>query len=168
MRVSIIVAACENNVIGKDNDLIWNLPIDMNFFKEKTKNHHVIMGRKNFESIPHKYRPLPNRTNIIITRNRNYIAQDCLVVDSIKKAIEIAKKNNDKEPFIIGGGEIYKLALQEDLVDRIYLTRIHHKFDGDTFFPELHQNWKEINRIKHEADAKHRYSFSFLIFEKNN
>ena len=78
------------------------------------------------------------------------------------------KKNNDKEPFIIGGGEIYKLALQEDLVDRIYLTRIHHKFDGDTFFPELHQKWKEINRIKHEADAKHRYSFSFLIFEKNN
>ena len=151
MRVSIIVAACENNVIGKDNDLIWNLPIDMNFFKEKTKNHHVIMGRKNFESIPH-----------------NYIAQDCLVVDSIKKAIEIAKKNNDKEPFIIGGGEIYKLALQEDLVDRIYLTRIHHKFDGDTFFPQLHQNWKEINRIEHEADAKHRYSFSFLIFEKNN
>ena len=168
MRVSIIVAACENNVIGKDNDLIWNLPIDMNFFKETTKNHHVIMGRKNFESIPHKYRPLANRTNIIITRNRNYIAQDCLVVDSIKKAIEIAKKNHDKEPFIIGGGAIYKLALQEDLVDRIYLTRIHHKFDGDTFFPELHQKWKEINRIKHEADAKHRYSFSFLIFEKNN
>jgi|TARA_Y100001954_G_scaffold50868_1_gene53875 dihydrofolate reductase len=168
MIVSIIVAACENNVIGKDNDLIWHLPTDMKFFKDTTKDHHVIMGRKNFESIPHKFRPLPNRTNIIITRNKNYFAKDCVVASSIKEAINIAKNNNDKEPFIIGGGEIYKLALEEDLVDRIYLTKVHHKFEGDTFFPKLGSEWIEKNRVKHDVDEKHRYSFSFLIFEKNN
>ena len=166
MIVSIIVAACENNVIGKDNDLIWHLPTDMKFFKDTTKDHHVIMGRKNFESIPHKFRPLPNRTNIIITRNKNYFAKDCIIASSIKEAINIAKNNNDKEPFIIGGGEIYKLALEEDLVDRIYLTKVHHKFEGDTFFPKLGQEWKLVNAKKHKADQKHICDYDFEIYEK--
>ena len=123
MIVSLIVASSENGVIGKDNDLIWHLPNDMRFFKDTTLNHHVIMGRKNFESIPHKYSPLPNRTNIIITRQTDYKADGCVVVNSLEAALEIAKENGDKEPFIIGGGEIYKLALETNLVDKIYLTK---------------------------------------------
>ena len=99
MKVSLIVAAAENGVIGKDNDLIWHLPKDMRFFKETTLGHHVIMGRKNFESIPHKYRPLPNRTNVVITRQCYYQAEGCIVVNSIESALEIAKENGIEVPF---------------------------------------------------------------------
>ena len=108
MKVSLIVAVAENGVIGKDNDLIWHLPKDMRFFKETTMGHHVIMGRKNFESIPHKYRPLPDRTNIVITRQSEYKAEGCIVVNSVETALEIAKNNGDIEHFIIGGGQIYR------------------------------------------------------------
>ena len=166
MKVSLIVAVSKNGVIGKDNDLIWHLPKDMKFFKDTTRNHHVIMGRKNFESIPHKFRPLPNRTNIIITRQNNYFAQGCITVKSIEDGLEIARKNGDAEPFIIGGGEIYKIALEKKLVDKIYLTQIHHTFDGDTFFQAIGNEWKETNRIDCKADETHAYDFSFLIFEK--
>ena len=122
MRVSIIVAVSENGVIGKDNDLIWHMPTDMKFFKETTKSHHVIMGRKNFESIPHKFRPLPGRTNIIVTRQLDYNAESCIVVNSIEEALLIAKKNGEEEAFIIGGGEIYKLALRKILFIK-YITQ---------------------------------------------
>ena len=166
MIVSLIVAVAENRVIGKDNDLIWNLPKDMRFFKEKTTGHHVIMGRKNFESIPEKYRPLPNRTNIIVTRKKQYEAENILTVNSVKEGIEIAKRNNDKEPFIIGGGEIYELSLKEDLVDKIYLTKLHKEFSGDTFFPILDKKWKEINRVDVKADENHECAFSFLTYVK--
>ena len=166
MIVSLIVAVAENRVIGKDNDLIWNLPKDMRFFKEKTTGHHVIMGRKNFESIPEKYRPLPNRTNIIVTRKQQYEAKNILTVNSVKEGIEIAKRNNDKEPFIIGGGEIYELSLKEDLVDKIYLTKLHKEFSGDTFFPILDKKWKEINRVDVKADENHECAFSFLTYVK--
>ena len=115
MIVSLIVAASENQVIGKDNDLIWDLPKDMNYFKSTTQGHHVIMGRKNFESIPHKYRPLPNRINVIVTRQSSYEAEGSVVVNSIEEALRIAKEAQDKEPFIIGGGEIYRYALENDL-----------------------------------------------------
>ena len=168
MRVSIIVAASSNNAIGKDNDLIWRFPKDTKFFKEMTLNHHVIMGRKNFESIPHKYSPLPNRENVIITRKYDYRAEGCVVVNSIESALNIAKQRSDNEPFIIGGGEIYKLAIEKDLVDRIYLTKIHHNYEGDTFFPDLGNEWKEIARIDHKADKNHPHDFSFLTFEKIN
>ena len=163
---SIIVAASTNNVIGKNNDLIWHLPIDMNFFKEKTLAHHVIMGRKNFESIPHKFRPLPNRENIIITRKENYVAPNCIIQNNIKDALETANKNKEEEVFIIGGGEIYKLALEENLVDRIYLTRIHHVFDGDTFFPNLSDEWKETYKEDFFKDENHKYDFTFYTYEK--
>ena len=124
MKVSLIVAVSENGVIGKSNDLIWHLPKDMKFFKDTTLGHHVIMGRKNFESIPHKYSPLPNRTNVVITRQISYKAEGCVVVNSVEAALEIVKNNRDTEPFIIGGGQIYKIALENNLVDRIYLTKI--------------------------------------------
>lgn len=167
MIVSLIVAVSENGVIGKDNDLIWHLPKDMKFFKDTTIGHHVIMGRKNFESIPHKYSPLPNRTNVVITRQTNYKAEGCIVVESIEKALQIAEENGDQEPFIIGGGQIYKIALENKLVDKVYLTKIHHSFDGDTFFPELDSGWQESGRIDCLVDDKHAYNYSFLTFEKN-
>jgi dihydrofolate reductase len=166
MIVSLIVAVSDNGVIGKDNDLIWHLPKDMRFFKETTMGHHVIMGRKNFESIPHKYSPLPNRTNVIITRQVDYAVKGCVVVNSVESALEIAKKNGDNEPFIIGGGQIYKLALKANLVDKIYLTTIHHSFEGDTFFPALGNQWEETERIDCKSDEKHAHDYSFLTFEK--
>ena len=168
MKVSLIVAVAENGVIGKDNDLIWHLPKDMRFFKETTLGHHVIMGRKNFESIPHKYRPLTERNNIVITRQSGYKAKGCIIVNSVVEALDIAKENRDKEPFIIGGGQIYKLALEANLVDKIYLTKINHTFDGDTFFPELENEWKEVERIDCKSDEKHAHDYSFLTFEKIN
>ena len=166
MKVALIVAAAENHVIGKDNDLIWNLPKDMKFFKETTKGHFVIMGRKNFESIPQKYRPLPNRTNVVVTRQKDYFAEGCLVVNSLAEALQEAEKAKDLEPFIIGGGEIYRLALEQQLIDRVYLTRIHKNYQGDTFFPELNKEWKLLKSDKHLADEKHECDYSFEIYEK--
>jgi dihydrofolate reductase len=166
MKVSLIVAVSENGVIGKDNDLIWSLPKDMKFFKDTTMGHHVIMGRKNFESIPHKFRPLLNRTNIVITRQSDYKAEGCVVVNSVEESLEIAKQNGETEPFIIGGGQIYKIALEQNLVDRIYLTRIHHTFAGDTFFPELNSDWEEIKREDCFKDDNHKYDYSFIVLEK--
>ena len=167
MKVSLIVAVSENGVIGKGNDLIWHLPKDMKFFKETTTGHHVIMGRKNFESIPHKYSPLPNRTNVVITRQTDYTAEGCIVVNSVEAALQMAKQNGDTEPFIIGGGQIYKLALGANLVDKIYLTKVHHSFEGDTFFPELSSDWKETNKTENKADEKHKYNYDFITLEKN-
>jgi dihydrofolate reductase len=166
MKVSLIVAASENHVIGKDNDLIWHLPKDMKHFKETTQGHFVIMGRKNFESIPHKYRPLPNRTNVVITRQDSYEAEGCIVVNSVEEALSKAKEANDTEPFIIGGGEIYRLALENNLVDRIYLTRVHKNYAGDTFFPKLNGNWRLISTEKHNTDEKHLCDYSFEVYEK--
>ena len=166
MKVSLIVAVSENGVIGKDNDLIWHLPKDMKFFKDTTLGHHVIMGRKNFESIPHKFRPLPNRTNIVITRQSDYKAEDSIVVNSVEEALKVAKSNVENEAFIIGGGQIYKLALEANLIDRIYLTKIHHSFDGDTFFPELSSDWEEIKREDCFKDDNHKYDYSFIVLEK--
>jgi dihydrofolate reductase len=140
----------------------------MKFFKDTTLSHHVIMGRKNFESIPHKYSPLPNRTNVVITRRSDYKAEGCMVVNSVESALEIARKNGDTEPFIIGGGQIYTLALEANLIDKIYLTQIHHTYEGDTFFPELENDWKEVGRIDCKAHEKHAHDYSFLTFEKIN
>lgn len=165
MNISIIVAVAKNNVIGKDNTLIWHLPADMKFFKEKTTGHCIITGRKNYESIPEKFRPLPNRTNIVITRQENYSAPGAIVVNSIEKAIVEAKKTGDEEVFIIGGAEIYKQSM--NLTDKIYLTQIHETFEGDAFFPELtNDNWKETSKIKGFTDEKNKYEHDFLIYEK--
>ena len=165
MKVSLIVAVSQNGMIGKDNDLIWHLPKDMKFFKDTTLGHHVIMGRKNFESIPHKFRPLPNRTNIVITRQSDYKAEDSIVVNSVEESLKVAKSNGENEAFIIGGGQIYKLALESNLIDRIYLTRIHHSFDGDTFFTELNSDWEEIKREDCFKDDNHKYDYSFIVLE---
>lgn len=165
MNISIIVAVANNNVIGKDNTLIWHLPADMKFFKEKTTGHCVITGRKNYESIPERFRPLPNRTNIVITRQKDYAAPGAIVVDSIEKAILTAKNTGDTEIFIIGGAEIYKQSLH--LADRVYLTKIRHNFEGDAFFPELlNFQWKLTSETKGILDEKNKYEYEFLTFDK--
>jgi dihydrofolate reductase len=165
MILSIIVAVAENNVIGKDNTLIWNLPTDMKFFKEKTKGHIIITGRKNYESIPEKYRPLPDRTNIVITHQADYKASGAVVVGAIEAAIQYAKQHHaSEEVFIIGGAEIYKQTIS--ICDRIYLTRIHHSFEGDAFFPELTADWKLVQQSTIAADEKNKYPFTFQTWER--
>lgn len=165
MIATIIAAVAENYVIGKDNDLIWDLPDDMQFFKDKTKGKTVVMGRRNYESIPPKYRPLPNRRNIVITRKDSYDAPNCEVVNSIEAALELA--SNDEEVFIIGGGQIYNLALQKGLVDKMYLTEIETTFDGDAFFPQFDKSlWNERIIAFHPADEKHAAPFTFKEFLK--
>ena len=158
--ITIIVAAAENDVIGIDNKLIWHLSNDLKRFKELTKGHHVIMGRKTFESMP---RALPNRTNIVITRKKDYLAENAIVTNSLSDAISISSE--DSQPFIIGGGEIYKMAL--NISDRIELTRVHHNFDGDTYFPEIDAKiWRETNRIEKKKDDNHKYNYTFITYEK--
>ena len=158
--VTIIVAASENNVIGNNNKLIWHLSDDLKRFKNLTKDHHVIMGRKTFESMP---RALPNRTNVIITRKENYIAENAIVTNSLESALKIA--SDDAQPFIIGGGEIYNIAL--NVSDRIELTRVHHNFEGDTTFPEIDkEKWIESNRVEKKKDETHSYDFTFITYNK--
>jgi dihydrofolate reductase len=160
MIKSIIVAKAKNNVIGKDNSLIWHMPHDLKHFKTTTSGHYVLMGRKSFESLG---KPLPNRLNVIITRNRQYSAEACIVEHSLADALQLAKDQKQEEVFILGGGEIYKQALEEGLVDKIYLTEIHHEFEGDTYFPELKENtWNEVERTDYEADDENPYPYSFV------
>jgi dihydrofolate reductase len=165
MKISLIAALAQNRTIGKNNDLPWHLPDDMKYFMQTTKGHHCIMGRKNYDSIPEKFRPLPNRTNIVVTRQKDFKAPSCIVVNSIEKGLEIAKDNNEAEVFIIGGAEIYKQSLA--FADRLYLTEIKADIQGDTFFPAINQNeWKELSRATHPADERHQYAFDFVVYEK--
>ncbi len=167
MKISIIVAAAENNAIGKDNRLIWRLPDDMKFFKEKTVGHCIVTGRKNYESIPDKFRPLPERTNIVVTRSKNYEAPGAVVVHTLKEAIAKGKELNETDLCIIGGGEIYKEFMH--CTDVIWLTRVHHEFEAHTFFPVLDSTvWKITWREEHQADEKHIYAFTFLKYERIN
>jgi dihydrofolate reductase len=159
--LSMIVAVSENGVIGKNNDLLWHLPDDLKHFKRTTRGHHVIMGRKTFES--QGSRPLPKRTNIIITRSPHYHAEGCIVVHSLEEAL--AQVKDDEEPFIIGGEKIYRMAFPR--VNRIYLTRVHATLEGDTYFPEPDMNeWREVDRYYHEKDEKHAHPFSVITLER--
>ncbi|MBN8653579.1 MAG: dihydrofolate reductase [Cytophagales bacterium] len=165
MIVSLIAALSENRVIGKNNDLPWRLPDDMKYFMETTSEHYVIMGRKNYQSLPEKFRPLPNRTNIVITRSPGFSAPGCQVVHTLTDALEIARKANQTEVFIIGGAEIYTLSLPH--AHRLYLTEIKAEVAGDTYFPNVNlTEWKELSRRHHSVDAKHPFAFDFVIYEK--
>lgn len=169
MIVSLIVAVAKNYVIGKDNDLIWHLPNDMKYFKEKTLNHHIITGRKNYISIPEKYRPLVNRTNIVLTRNNSFSEEGCIVKNSLEDAVEYAKNSNETELFIIGGGQIYKEALSKNMINKMYVTHVHKNFDGDTFFPEIDtEKWELKTQLDFDKDEKHAYAYSFAVYEKMN
>ena len=162
MIVSAIAAVAENRVIGKDNDLIWRLPNDLKFFKTHTSGHAIIMGRKTWESMG---RPLPKRTNIVITRNAGYEAPGAVVVTSMDAALEKAAELNETEAFIIGGGEIYRQSMP--LINKLYYTHVHATVDGDTYFPEVNwSGWMEIDRTDHPADDRHDHAFSTAIYEK--
>ena len=161
-EVTLIAAASENNVLGKDNQLIWHLSDDLKRFKQLTLGHAVIMGRKTFESLP---KALPNRTNIVLTRRSYYKAENAQVVQTAEAALALTKE--DPTPFIIGGGEIYNLFLP--WAHKIELTRIHKVFEGDAFFPEIDpQQWKLIASQKHPAIAERDFSFSYLTYQKNH
>ena len=160
--ITIIAAIANNNALGKDNDLIWHLPADLKRFKRVTSGHHILMGRNTYESIG---KPLPNRTTVIITRNPNYKAAGCIVVDSVEKAIAVASK--DEQIFIIGGAQIYEQTIASNLVGQLDITKVHHSFDADVYFPEINPEiWKEISREDFKADEKNKYDYSFISYKK--
>jgi len=159
--ITIVVAKAENNIIGSDNQLIWHLPNDLKHFKKLTSGHPVIMGRKTYESIG---KPLPNRANIVITRNKGRNSEGIVIANSLEEAIEKGKEI-DSEIFIIGGGKIYEQAM--DFADALEVTEVHHSFEGDTKFPEIDLKiWKETAREDFEKDEKHRFDYSFVRFER--
>ena len=158
--ITLIAAVAENNALGKNNQLLWHLPDDFKRFKSVTTGHYIIMGRKTFESFP---KPLPNRTHVIITRQKYDAPEDCIVVDSLQKAIDTCPKN--EETFIIGGGEIYKQSIA--IADKLDITKVHHSFDADTFFPEIDlTEWQLVSEEFHAKDEKHQYDFSFETYLK--
>jgi dihydrofolate reductase len=157
--INIIVATSKNRVIGNNNSLIWKLPADLKRFKQITTGSTVVMGRKTYESIG---KPLPNRRNIIITRDTNYLVDNCEIVNSLEEALMLC--NNDC--FIIGGGEIYKQSI--DIADKIYLTLVQEDFEGDTYFPEIGKEWTKVIREDFEPDEKNAHKYSFINYEKYN
>ena len=155
--VKIIVATSKNKVIGDSNSLIWHLPADLKRFKELTTGNPIVMGRKTYESIG---RPLPNRRNIIITRDVKYDVEGCEVVNSLEEALMICNNNC----FIIGGGEIYKQSMS--IADQIYLTLVHEDFEGDTEFPDIGSEWKMVTSQDFEPDEKNKHKYSFIEYMK--
>jgi len=164
MILSQVVAAADNNAIGKNNKLLWTLPNDMKFFKNTTWGMPVIMGRKTFESLG---KPLAGRTNIIITRKQDWKPEGAFVVHNIEEAMEAAGDTDAKEAFIIGGGEIYQQTLP--LTQRVYLTRVHTSLEGDTYFPEINEaEWQLLSQLDFTADEKHAYAYSFQVWQRKN
>lgn len=158
MLISIIVAVSKNQVIGIEGDLPWRLSSDLRNFKRLTEGHTVIMGRKTYESIG---KPLPKRTNVVITGNQHYQAIGCHIVHELEEAVRFARSQGEKEVFIIGGGEVYRQSIEK--ANRIYLTRVEAELKGDTFFPKLDKNiWKEKQRERFEADEKNNYAFDVV------
>jgi dihydrofolate reductase len=160
--ITVIAAIASNNALGKDNDLIWHLPAYLKRFKKVTTGHYILMGRNTFESIG---RPLPNRTTIIITRNKNYFKEGCLVANSLEQAIEMAKPA--AQIFIIGGAQIYKETIAKDIAVQLDITLVHHRFEADVFFPEIDTKmWEEVVREDYKADEKNEYDYSFVSYQK--
>lgn len=165
MIISLIAAIGKNNVIGVDGDLPWHLPDDMKFFSRTTKGHHVLMGRKNYDSIPEKYRPLPGRPNIVVTRNPSFEAPKVDVVTSIEDGIALARERGEEELFIIGGGEIYKQTI--DLADRLYITHVAAEIEGHAFFPDFDPSeWNEEVLQDHPTDDVHNFPFRICLYTK--
>lgn len=160
MKISLIAAMDGNGVIGKDNDLPWRLPKELEYVKQTTMGRPIIVGRKNFESIG---RALPGRRNIILTRNQNFVFAGCEVAHSIQDVFKLCEKEN--EVFIFGGEQVYRMFLP--YVEKMYLTKIHHSFDGDTFFPEINEGeWKEVSVTKGITDEKNPYTYYFHVYER--
>ncbi|MDF1764623.1 MAG: type 3 dihydrofolate reductase [Oleibacter sp.] len=166
MKLSLMVALAENRVIGRDNQLPWHLPNDLKYFKQTTLGKPVIMGRKTYESIG---KPLPGRTNIIITRQTDFHAEGIKVVNTVEQAQALASSvcliDGQKEAMIIGGAEIYGLTLPH--CDRLYLTEVHSEVEGDAFFPEFDKDrWQEVSRQDFSADDTNPYDYSFVVYER--
>jgi dihydrofolate reductase len=163
MLISLVVAATENNVIGKNNKLLWHLPNDLRFFKNITWAMPVIMGRKTYDSLT---KPLTGRTNIVITRQPNWQKAGVRVVENLDQALNEAANTDAKEAFVIGGGEIFRQTIS--LAHKIYLTRVHTGLDGDTFFPAIDINeWNLVSNLEFNADEKHAFPYSFQIWERH-
>jgi dihydrofolate reductase len=162
MIISLIVAADENNGIGYNNQLLCHLSSDLKYFKATTTGHHIVMGRKTYESVG---RPLPNRVNMVISRNKDLVLEGCIVKQTLEEAIEYAQQAGETELFITGGGTIYEQSLW--LAHKKYITRIHHHFSADTYFPSIPQNFTLTKDEQHEADDKNAYAFSFQVYEKD-
>jgi dihydrofolate reductase len=162
VTISLIAAASENSVIGKDNKLPWHLPTDMKYFKNITWGMPVIMGRKSFEALGEALR---GRTNIVVTRNKKWKAEGVKTVQTIDQAINVASQTDAKEIYIIGGGQIFQAAMPS--ADRIYLTLVHENFEGDAFFPEIRQDeWKLVSNRDCDPDEKNAYALSFQVWER--
>jgi dihydrofolate reductase len=167
MKLALIVAMDQNRGIGKDNDLMWHLPAEMRFFTETTKGQIVVMGRKNYDSIPLKYRPLPNRENVILSRNTGFDAGDCKVFTSIDDCLDHFSNETERTVFIIGGGQIYNQAINHPSLEEMYITEIHHSFDPDTFFPLFDETkWKKESIFKHEVNEKNSHSFEVFRYTR--
>ena len=160
MIVSLIVAASTNNVIGQKNQLPWHLPADLIYFKKLTLGHPIVMGRKTHESIG---KPLPDRTNVVITQNKKFEAPGCLVFHSLEEALQHLA--NEKEIFLIGGAQLFQQGLERKIIDKLYLTRIHRSFEGDIFLPTINwQEWILVNKEDHTTDEKNVYAYSFETY----
>jgi dihydrofolate reductase len=169
MIISAIAAVADNGTIGIASDLPWHLPDDLKYFQRTTQGHHVITGRKNYESIPPKYRPLKDRVNLVVTRNPAYEAPGAVVIGSVEEGLRIAEEAGEKEVFIIGGGEIFREALMNHPVQRLYLTLVHADIAGDTHFPLVDpSDWTELSRVHHPADERHAHAFSFVVLERRH
>ena len=156
--IIMIAAVAENNALGKNNDLLWHLPNDFKRFKEITSGHHIIMGRKTFESFP---KPLPNRTHVIITRQNDFEYEGCVVVQNIEKALSVCPINENL--YIIGGGEIYQQSIS--FADQLDITRVHHSFDADVYFPEIDPEiWELTSETFHQKDERHLFDYTFQTF----
>ncbi|HET8858360.1 dihydrofolate reductase [Marivirga sp.] len=168
MKISMIAAKANDNAIGKDNDMIWHLPDDLKYFKDKTRNRHILMGRKNFDSLGEKYQPLPQRINIVITRNKDWQHDGVKVFHDVEDGIAFAKENNEEELFIIGGGEIYKEGLK--FADRLYITEVDAEFpDAEAYFPEFDKSeWKEVSREHHSKDERHQLNFDYVVYDRKS
>lgn len=164
MKVSLIVAMDQRRGIGKDGRLPWHLPAELRLFKQITMGHHLIMGRVTYESIG---RPLPGRTTIIVTRQRDFHPSGCLVAHTLEEGLNIARQNGENEAFVIGGAQVFSQVLP--LADRIYLSRIEGVFEADVFFPELNPGeWNPVATVFHPADVANPYAFTFEILERAN
>ena len=162
MNITLVVAASENNAIGLNNQLLWHLPKDMRFFKNTTWGMPILMGRATFESMGSK--PLPGRLNIVLTRNKNWKSEGVMVVNTMEQAIELAKKYDYLELLVIGGGQVYEMALP--MANKIWLTRVHCTLEGDTYFPTLGADWERISLAANVADAKHSHAFDFECWKR--
>jgi len=165
-KVNLVVAVADNGVIGKDNQLVWHLRDDMKFFKELTTGHIILTGRKNYESIPDKFRPLPNRVNCILTRNVNYEAPGAFVYADFQSWLS-AFENDEHDLFVIGGGEIYRYVIDHDLVDVMYITYVNAKPEGDTFFPNFESKYWDAEVLEsYSKDERNEYDFVITKFTR--